>query len=448
MHEESSEMREIAKSDSKEIGLRTLVLFGLLNTLPFPLSILFDIFANTLGALSQVLPLGFDLPPMFGFLDSILRGNVIDWVITPIAEIIGVPEQSAYFGCESPQMLLWFGLTLAVAFLGALIWKRLFPVPKYDSLRRWSHLWFRWFLASMMLRYGAMKVYDTQFGEPLAEQLITPAGELSRQQLLWMVFGASPTFECFAGAMEMIGALLILHRRTALSGLLLLLGVLSQVVSLNWLCGINVKFVSGFLLLVNLTLLIPYWPRIRGFFAGRLPVPDEGLSVVDLSKRPERLRRFGWILALSYLAAFHLTALRQRQFTQERFPKRWMHGVWEVQELVKNDVALSKPELEHWRTFTFDHYARFSATTRGGEQRKWMYSHDDASASLSLRPMGAPSSDTKDVPAWQDFTLRQVDESPSARHDEPESMELTGSIGPDQYRIRAKRLRYKLLGEL
>lgn len=430
-------------SGGKDIGLKAMLLFGLFNTLPFPLSILFDIFANTLGALSEVIPLGFQWPPMFGFLDGILRSKVIDLLASPVARLVDFPDRIPYFGPESPVMLLWFAMTLLASLLGAYCWTKWTPAPSYERLRRWSHLWFRWFLASMMLRYGAMKLYDTQFGGPIAQQLLTPAGELSRMQLLWMVFSASPTFELVAGAVEITAALLLLHQRTVFAGLALMLGILTQVVILNWLCGINVKFVSAFLFLVNLALLLPYWPRIREFLCGETTLPDLALSILDHAKQPKRLQRFGWIVAVTYLAAFHLTALRQRLSTQENFPRLWAHGAWEVQEVTKNEVALAKADLEHWHTLSFDLYHRFFVNTRAGEKSGWIYGYDPESGALKLQRMGQDK-----APAWQDFSLRKLPTRQDSLGDAPETIELVGSIGPDRYRVRATRLSFRLLGEM
>lgn len=429
----------------QDVGLRALVLFGLLNTLPFPLSVLFDIFGNTLGAISQVVPLGFELPPVFGFIDGILRSEVVDMVATPMAHLLGVPDKIAFFGPESPVMLVWFGMTLLVSALLALGWHRLAPRPNYENLRRWSHLWFRWFLASMMLRYGAMKVFDSQFSEPVAQQLLTPAGELSRMQLLWMVFGASRGFELLIGTVEMFSALLILHRITTLAGLLVLLGALSQIVILNWMCGINVKFGSGFLFAVNLALLVPYWPRIMACLSGGPTPLDEGLSVLASAKNPRRLRRLGWALGLSYLFAFHLTAIRQGRFTQERFPKPWMHGAWEVLELQKNGEPATPEDRERFEHLSFDSFHRFIVSRTQGESLSFVFTYDGGSGAFTLRAMGAGSQDAnKD--AWQGWTLRK-DVSQSAPMENPQRLELRGSIGEDRYLIRAKRLHFRLLGE-
>lgn len=426
----------------KDFSLRALVLFGLLNTLPFPLSILLDIFGNTLGAISQVLPLGFHLPPMFGFLDSILRSQVIDLVATPIGQFFGVPEYIAYFGPESPTMLVWFALTLAVSLLLASVWARFVPRPNYEKLRAWAHLWFRWFLASMMLRYGAMKVFDSQFGDPIAQQLLTPAGELSRMQLLWMVFGASRNYELFCGAIEMAGALLLLSRRTAFAGLLLLLGALAQIVLLNWMCGISVKFVSAFLFGVNLVLLVPYWPRISGAIKGKPTSLNENLNVLDFVKSPAKMRRIGWVLTIAYLFAFHLTAIRQSRFTRKQFPARWFHGAWEVIELNKNGERAADEELDRWRHLSFDTFHRFMRTSTKGERSTFFFSYDDDAGALNLNAMGPDA----DQSAWKGWTVLPGT-APGETINNPGTLELRGSIGPDRFVVRAKRLRFRLLGE-
>lgn len=436
---QAHEPHKAVTNPGREYGLRVMILFGLLNTLPFPLSILLDIFGNTIGALSQVLPLGFELPPMFGFVDGMLRGHVIDLLASPVAALLGVPERIAYLGPESPAMLVWFMLTFLVALSGGAAWLKLWPRPSYASLRAWSHLWFRWFLASMMLRYGAMKVFDSQFGEPMAQDLLTPTGEHSRMRLLWLVFAASPGFEVFSGMVEMVGSLLLFHRRTAFAGLLLLFGALAQIVCLNWLCGINVKFVSGWLFCVNVALVVPYFPRIAACLGGQESFPSPNLSVLPFAKNPERLRRIGWVLATAYLFAFHLTALRQGRFTQARFPTQWFHGAWEVVELEKNGQAVSSHDLQRWRHLTFDSFQRFSVTKSQGERTGWIYQYDQVGKGLEVKALGRPPS-SENQAQWKNWKVLPGSAG-------PETMDLSGSIGDEQYRVRAKWMDFRLLGE-
>src|SRR5206468_1346164 len=80
-----------------------------------------------------------------------------------------------------------------------------------------------------VLGYGISKVFFGQFPLPFPGRLVQRFGDASPMGLMWTFMGASPAYVFFAGAMETIGAGLLLFRRTTTLGALVLSGVMLNV---------------------------------------------------------------------------------------------------------------------------------------------------------------------------------------------------------------------------
>jgi hypothetical protein len=78
--------------------------------------------------------------------------------------------------------------------------------------------------------------------------------------------GVSPGYMMFTGACEVVAALLLLSRRTAVFGYVLMAGILANVVALNVFYNVTVKLFSSQLLLYTLFLLAPSAKIIFQFF--------------------------------------------------------------------------------------------------------------------------------------------------------------------------------------
>jgi hypothetical protein len=92
-------------------------------------------------------------------------------------------------------------------------------------------------------------------------------------KLLWTFMGASIPYVIFTGAAEMLGGLLLAARRTTLLGALVCIGVLSNVVMLNFSYDVPVKLYSSHLLLMAVFLAAPDLRRLASLFVWNRRVP-------------------------------------------------------------------------------------------------------------------------------------------------------------------------------
>src|SRR5262249_51698018 len=112
-------------------------------------------------------------------------------------------------------------LSAAVALLwtlAATAWWRLRRRSRlgYPYLHAWLCVFVRFYLASQMFGYGAVKVIKLQFAYPGPENLLQTYGESSPMRLLWTFMGASDGYTWFTGMGEVVAGLLLCTRRSTL----------------------------------------------------------------------------------------------------------------------------------------------------------------------------------------------------------------------------------------
>ena len=101
----------------------------------------------------------------------------------------------------------------------------------------------RYYAAYTLLGYGFAKVMGAQF-TVLDSQLARPMGDVSGFWLTWYYFGYSATYSSLVAWAQIVGAVLLCFRRTALAGALILLPVMVNVVGID-LWVIRFPFDSG-----------------------------------------------------------------------------------------------------------------------------------------------------------------------------------------------------------
>lgn len=176
-------------------------------------------------------------------------------------------------------------LYLAVATLGTLLWslldRRRVNYTQADYALRSL---MRYYVASVALSYGILKLFALQMPFPNLSQLATPLGDLLPMRLSWMFIGYSAPYQVFSGAMEVLAGGLLFYRRTVTLGLLVAAGVFANVAVLNLSYDIPVKLYSLHLLGFSLYLLIHDWERLAAFFLLNQPTTANAWYDVEWTK--------------------------------------------------------------------------------------------------------------------------------------------------------------------
>ncbi|WP_353062060.1 hypothetical protein RBB77_12165 [Tunturibacter psychrotolerans] len=147
--------------------------------------------------------------------------------------------------------------------------------PHYISLHGWLRVFARYALAFALFGYAFAKIAPTQFSHLQSRQLAESYGQSSPMALLWNFMGFSTPYTVFSGCAELLPAILLLFRRTALLGSITAFAVMLNVVMLNFCYDVPVKLYSLNLLSLALFLTLPEAQKLlRVFVLNRSTAPS------------------------------------------------------------------------------------------------------------------------------------------------------------------------------
>jgi uncharacterized membrane protein YphA (DoxX/SURF4 family) len=200
----------------------------------------------------------------------------------------------------------------------------------YNRLNEGLRLFVRAALGLWMVFYGIGKL--NQFASPPLDVLQRPVGETSPMMLLWTFMGYSTTYSLFTGVAEVLGGLLLMSRRTTLLGALVSVGVMSNVVMLNFCYDVPVKLFSSHLLAMAVLLILPDLRRLANVFLlnrSGAPVEYPRLFAWTWANRAALAIPAFFIVGYSGLA-LHVNYQLHRAYAQ--MPAQPLRGIWEVEE--------------------------------------------------------------------------------------------------------------------
>lgn len=284
------------------------------------------------------------------------------------------------------------GLSLVLALLWSLIDRR------REVNRWWSEglrIYTRYALAMVMLNYGLSKVFPRQFPPLTYDQLIEPLGQFSPMGHLWAFMSGSQAYSFLSGLLEIVGALLLIFRRTTLAGALVLSGVMANVVALNFFYDVPVKIFSTQLLLTCLFLI---WPDAKRL--GNVLLLNRGTEPID-QQMPvsRRVRLSTWALKFAFLAwtfgTIDVEALRSN--APKVMPP--LFGLYEVETFVQagQEVPPLLSEKQRWRRVVFNERKRMVVQKVDDSVLRWTAAVDPEKKTIALN--GA---------RWADATTYQL----------------------------------------
>ncbi|HKV06936.1 MAG TPA: hypothetical protein VJ725_02285 [Thermoanaerobaculia bacterium] len=309
-------------------------------------------------------------------------------LVTSVGErVFGVHAESEMTGSGDTTwdyVRVFFLLVTAAA--ATVVWSILDRKrPHYARLYAWLRVYVRVSLATAMIVYGGMKAINSQFPSPSLDSLSRTFGDSSPMRLLWTFMGFSQPYTMFSGIAELAGGLLLAFRRTALLGALVSIGVMANVVMLNFCYDVPVKLFSSHLLLAGVFLLLPDLARLANLFVLNRRVQPAPLPPLFANRRLDRAVVAVRTLFFLGLAGYMLYSSRQMrmQFEASRSPLR---GIWKVEEFVLDGQV--RPPLTtdpvRWRRVIFDYPQRATIQPMDAPGRYYMIKLDPRKRSLEL----------------------------------------------------------------
>jgi hypothetical protein len=165
-------------------------------------------------------------------------------------------------------------LTLLITVIFITIRKRKGSLSPAITYGFWNAM-LRYFIAMDMIMFGLQKIFHLQFAIPLGV-LDNPFSSLDGEQLVWAFFGKYYAFTVIIASMQIIGAVMLLFKRTSLLAVIILLPILFNILLLDWFynLGLVVNIYITLLTIAEVYLLLLDYGRLKEFFltADSLPV--------------------------------------------------------------------------------------------------------------------------------------------------------------------------------
>ena len=303
-------------------------------------------------------PWPFNLFPQLEMVDE-YHANFFGPIVTWFGNgLLGIDSEISYAVNGSGDTLYHYLLLLfytVIAVIGTIIWSLIDRGRKqYEKLNYIFEIILRYFLASTMIVYGLYKVIPLQFSEPKFYTLLQPYGESSPMGIFWTMMGASEGYTIFAGLMEVIGGALLLHRKTKLLGCLVAIGVLTNVVAVNFFYDIPVKLFSTQLLLIAKLLIYPSLGRLSKAVLTHGAIREKKKTTLFEKNKWKIIRpavKWGFIFIFVFFTLQQI--LEYKVQTQKKLP---LYGLYEISHLVVNRDTVKTKVIDSltWQYVTIE----------------------------------------------------------------------------------------------
>lgn len=318
--------------------------------------------------LLQVIPLDWKY---FAHAFSIHWGSLQFSDIFYISRYTPQPLQSYHPDSWGLAKLADWGVIALIALIGTIAWS--LAVKKkvnYPVLYYWLCTLVRYRLAIGILAYGFIKLFPLQAPYPSISNLNTAYGEFTRWKLFAMSLGIVPGYESFLGLFEVIAGLLLLFRKTAtFGGLIILLFTGNVLMS-------NLAYEGGegvySLYLITLALLVVSYDAARLYRLVALRKPTAATTVKPVLATA--WQRNGLLAAKSFLILFFVLVFGVKTYAAYKsggyhYPKTkglpGVAGLYDVSEFKLNgqEHPYSDTDSTRWQNVVFEKWATISIKT-------------------------------------------------------------------------------------
>ncbi|MFD2572051.1 DoxX family protein [Spirosoma soli] len=147
----------------------------------------------------------------------------IDWGPNYYQDVFNLARYAPRFIGPDDTFANW-AIVALIALVGTLIWSiRDTKRTEYNALYYGLRVILRYRLAIGVIAYGFIKLFPMQAPLPSISNLNTAYGDFTAWKLFSLSLGIVPSYESFLGLVEIIGGLLLLNRKTATIGTLIII---------------------------------------------------------------------------------------------------------------------------------------------------------------------------------------------------------------------------------
>lgn len=308
--------------------------------------------------LVQILPLD------AGFWQHLFSTN---WLQFGYSDIFYLSRYQPQFLPGGPGFINWAIIAL-IAGIGTLIWaKRDHSLLHYQQLYYWLRVLLRYRLALALIAYGFIKFFPLQAPPPSISHLNTNYGDFSTWKLFSLSLGVVPDYQSFLGLVELTGALLLLHRKTATIATLIIIPFTGNVFFSNLAYEGGEYVYSFYLITIALYLFAFDGIRLFNLFSLERPTAPNFFRPVFTEKWQQTARlalKSAFILLFVGLYGFQTyNGYRKGQY---HYPASsgltGTEGLYLVSSFRSNnqDIPFSKTDPNRWQDVVFEKWNTLS----------------------------------------------------------------------------------------
>jgi len=314
---------------------------------------IFCYFSLFLVFLSNIFPS--DLFPFLDFINVPFRkiGALwIEWVSSAVLhqKVKYIPD----FGGDSVFVYVGIVSFFILSILVAVAWGFLDRRRQHNLLYKVLHTYCRYYLAFHLFNYGFNKISGVQFFPINPSSYITPISEWTFHDLLWRFMGASRSYNFFGGLLEVVGAGLLLFRKTSTIGAILCFVTLVNVLMVNIGYNIPVKIFVFHYLLICLFIMSNNLKQIYQLFLLHKPAV---LTVVPHIIQTKKLGPFLLVFKLGLVAFMLFFCIKNEKRRVNRIlTKSELYGIYNIDTFSKNGQVIPPllTDTARWKKFAFN----------------------------------------------------------------------------------------------
>ncbi len=182
-----------------------------------------------------------------------------------------------------------------------------------------------YYVSYTLILFAIVKILGLQFNVKNFEEY-TPLRDLDNFQLAWAFFGRSYIYSLFLGIIELIAGSFILFQRTRLIGLLLSLGIYTNIVLIDFEYGVNALEHAAVEFIIVLIWLVPYLKDLKKYLW------DMRGKFVNTQENKNRLFTIYFPLAFIILSSSFVLYKRSGNLV----PANKIIGIYKIAELSVN----------------------------------------------------------------------------------------------------------------
>ena len=313
-------------------------------------------------------------PPIYSFINPFFE-NLIYWTGTGVFGIKN--DFSATISSDSIGLYIHVFNLLFISILLTFIWGLVYTI-RVVNLRKYFFIISIYYTVLQMLIYGFDKIFKGQFFMPEPNTLFTNLGELTPGLLYWSTIGSSWNYSFFIGFIEVLVACLLLISRTRLIGIILGIGVMVNVVAVNFSYDISVKIYSLFLLGILMLNFIPYITYLYHVLVIKITTEFHETKLSFFSKKPWQKKGMKALIIFLFFTEALFPYLKSGNWNDDTFSRPIFHGAYQIIS------PKNKPNSTNWKQVYIHRKGYFIIKNQKNEMQDYHLSIDTINQILNL----------------------------------------------------------------